>query len=99
MVNVAQGMSIGPALYLWTHRLTNADVVSVVTTARPFTSTATTTTAATAAPADGELPVASAARGGPGGGGRSGPHRRPPFDGSLGGLKGGREDEGVLIDV
>ena len=31
-VNVDQEMSLGPALYLWTHRLTNIDVVSVVTT-------------------------------------------------------------------
>lgn len=36
VVNVAQGMSLGPALYLWTHRVTNADVVSVITTAQPF---------------------------------------------------------------
>lgn len=31
-VNVDQGMSLGPALYLWTHRLTSIDVVSIVTT-------------------------------------------------------------------
>eukprot|EP00903_Cladosiphon_okamuranus_P012766 g11934.t1 len=44
---------------------------------------------ATANAADGELPFASAARGGASGGGNGGPSRRPPFDGSLGGLKGG----------
>lgn len=32
VVNVDQGMSLGPAIYLWTHRLTNIDVVSIVTT-------------------------------------------------------------------
>ena len=75
MVNVASGMSIGPALYLWTHRLTNTDVVSVVTTTRPMTSTAKTATASS--------------RGfGMGGGG--GVHRGPPFDGSFGRLEGSR---------
>ena len=88
VVNVAQGMSIGPALYLWTHRLTNADVVSVVTTTRPFISTPKVTMTPTAAAADGGLPVASAIRGG-GGGGSDGRSRRSPFDGSLGRLKGG----------
>ena len=85
---------MGPALYLWTHRLTNADVVSVVTTARPFTNTARTTMTATAAAAGGESPFASAKRGGGGG-----PIRRPPFDGSLAGLKGGDKNEDALRDV
>lgn len=40
-------MSFGPALYLWTHRLTSADVVSVVTTTLPFTATGIAASAGT----------------------------------------------------
>ncbi|CAM9626482.1 unnamed protein product [Ectocarpus sp. 6 AP-2014] len=83
VVNVAQGMSIGPALYLWTHRLTGADVVSVVTTTRPSTSASTTTTHKTKYIAGGGLPVGSVD------GGRGVLRRGPPFDGSFGRLEGG----------
>ncbi|CAM9488020.1 unnamed protein product [Ectocarpus sp. 4 AP-2014] len=84
VVNVAQGMSIGPALYLWTHRLTCADVVSVVTTTRPSTSASTTTTThKTKYIAGGGLPVGSVD------GGRGVLRRGPPFDGSFGRLEGG----------
>lgn len=82
VVNVAQGMSIGPALYLWTHRLTCADVVSVVTTTRPSTSASTTTTHKTKYTAGGGLPVGSVD------GGRGVFRRGPPFDGSFGRLEG-----------
>lgn len=82
VVNVAQGMSIGPALYLWTHRLTCADVVSVVTTTRPSASASTTTTHKTKYIAGGGLPVGSVD------GGRDVLRRGPPFDGSFGRLEG-----------
>lgn len=36
VVTFAQGMTLGPALYLWTHRPTNTDVVSAITTTRPM---------------------------------------------------------------
>ncbi|CAM9640707.1 unnamed protein product, partial [Ectocarpus sp. 12 AP-2014] len=84
VVNVAKGMSIGPALYLWTHRLTCADVVSVVTTTHPSASASTTTTThKTKYIAGGGLPVGSVV------GGRGVLRRGPPFDGSFGRLEGG----------
>lgn len=81
VVNFAQGMSMGPALYLWTHRLTNTDVFSVVTTTLPCLSTSTTTT--TTITAGGGMQVASVARRDSGS-----RHRGPPFEGSIGRLEG-----------
>lgn len=85
VVNVAQGMSLGPAMYLWTHRLTNTDVVSVVTTTRPFISNSSkaATLANIGAGSGGGLPVSSVAKDS-----SCDFHGGPPFSGSFGSLKG-----------
>lgn len=58
-------------MYLWTHRLTNTDVVSVVTTTRPFTKTSSST--AKGSGEKGGLSRGLVARGG------NLLHRGPPF--------------------
>lgn len=84
VVNVAEGMSLGPPLYMWSHRLTNTDVVSVVTTTRPYTKTTTAARNAATSGLDGEdgITVSSSTR--DGGSSRS----EPPFRGSFGRLEG-----------